>query len=295
MKRKQPYLVYLLVSLALLGWNSQAYGNQGERTILTIDEALGGRIEQLEIDIGYGFGTITVERGNPAKAVTGYIEYNADMIRPEVRYEESGNQAHFRLETKTRREGHGFDLDMDDINEPKSELYFTTRVPIDLDFACGLGEGRLDLGELKISDLKVENGLGDSYFDFSTVNGTECRNIDIDNGLGELTVRNLSNSRTREMEFDCGLGSADLDFSGDNRNDMDVEVNVGLGSVTLRIPEDYNVELKAEGSFLSSVDTHGMVQINKGLFRTRNFESSRSTLRITAKVGLGSIDIKWID
>jgi hypothetical protein len=55
------------------------------------------------------------------------------------------------------------------------------------------------------------------------------------------------------------------------------------------------VELKAEGGFLSSVDTHGMIQVHKGLYRTRTFDSDRPTLRITASVGLGSVDIKWID
>ena len=157
MKRIQPHLVLPLASLALMGWTSPTYGNQGERTILTIDESLSEKIEHLEIDVEFGLGMITVERGNPAKAVTGYLEYDADVIRPEVRYEESGSRAHFRLETKTRRDGRGFDLDMDDLDEPNSELYFTTRVPIDLDFACGLGEGRLGAARVvRVNRITVE-------------------------------------------------------------------------------------------------------------------------------------------
>lgn len=298
----------LLFSQFLLGFSVAVAGTGGssatdrcgpafygdDRTILTIDEALADKVERMEIEVEFGFGEIRVERGNPSKAVTGYIQYDEEYLRPKVEYEVSGGVARFRLTTKSRHEGWE-GLKRRDMESPESELYFTTHVPLEVDFSCGLGEADLDLGELKVMDLKLDNGLGETTLDFSTPNGVELRRISVDNGLGELVARNLSNARTERLKFDCGLGSAELDFGGETLRDMSVDVNVGLGSVTMWIPRGFNVEMEAEESFLSSIDTRDMVQKGRGRYRSENYDPDKPTLRITASVGLGSIDIKWTD
>ena len=305
MKRILRFTPLLFAFSALLAWppseavpdGAKAPGRStaDERTILTIDETLAEEVERMEIKVEFGFGEIRVERGNPAKAVTGYLQYDEDYIRPEVEYEVRGNLARFRLTTRSRREGWNFDVARRDTESPESELYFTTRVPLEVDFSCGLGEAKLDLGGLKVSDLKLDNGLGETTLDFSTPNGVELRRIAVNNGLGKLVARNLSNARTSRMKFDSGLGSAELDFGGETLRDISVDVSVGLGSVTMWIPRGYNVEMEAEENFLSSIDTRGMVQKGRGLYRSENYDSANPTLRITASVGLGSIDIKWTD
>jgi len=264
------------------------------RSILTIDEVLADEVNRMEVEVEFGFGEIRVERGNPSKAVTGYIHYDEEYLRPEVEYEVKGGVARFRLTTKTRHEGWG-GFKMRDMESPESELYFTTRIPIEMDFSCGLGDAELDLGDLKVMDLKLDNGLGETTLDFSTPNGVKLRRISVNNGLGELVARNLSNARTDRLKFDCGLGSAELDFGGEELQDMSVDVNVGLGSVTMYIPRGFNVEMEAKESFLSSIDVRDMVVKGRGRYRSENYDPDQPTLRITASVGLGSIDIKWTD
>lgn len=264
------------------------------RSILTIDEVLADEVNRMEIEVEFSLGEIRVEHGNPAKAITGYIHYDEEYLRPEVEYEVKGGVARFRLTTKSRHEGWG-GFKMRDMESPESELYFTTRVPLEVDFSCGLGEAHLDLGELKVMDLNLNNGLGETTLDFSTPNGVKLRRISVDNGLGALVARNLSNARTQRLKFDCGLGSAELDFGGETLRDMSVDVNVGLGSVTMWIPRGFNVEMDAEENFLSSIDTRDMVMKGRGRYRSENYDPDRPTLRISASVGLGSINIKWTD
>jgi hypothetical protein len=283
--RFSPLLLCLSVALA---WQDE------DRTILTIDETLADDVERMEVTVEFGLGEITIERGNPNKAVTGYIQYDEDYIRPSIDYRVRGGVARFDLTTKSRHGGWE-GMKMRDMDSPESELYFTTRIPLEVDFSCGLGEASLDLGDLQVSDLNLDNGLGETTLDFSTPNGIELRRISVDNGLGELVAHNLSNAKTERLNFDCGLGSAELDFGGETLQDMSVEVNIGLGSVVLIIPEDYNVEMEAEENFLSSIDTRGLVKKGRGLYRSEDYDSSQPTLRITASVGLGSIDIKWTD
>ena len=283
--RLLPLLLMVSIVLAWPGDN---------RAILTIDETLAEDIDRMEIEIEFGFGEILIERGNPSKAVTGFIQYDEDYLKPYADYDTKGNTARFRFVTKSRHEGWE-SLKMHGMDEPESELYFTTRVPLEVDFECGLGSAELNLGELKVADLVIENGLGETELDFDTPNRTDLRRIMVENGLGELVARNLSNSRAEKLKFDCGLGSAVLDFRGEFMQDMDVDVNVGLGSVELKIPEGFNVIMEADENFLSSIDTHGLTSEHRGYYRSRDYRPSRPTLHITASVGLGSIDISWVD
>ncbi len=263
-----------------------------QRTILTVDEVLDEKVQSMEIDIEFGFGEIRVERGNPAKAVTGYMQYDEASIRPSAKYKVEGDRAYFRLVTKSRHRGWGLD---DSFDSPESEIYFTTRVPLDIDFSCGLGEASLDLGEMKVRELSLDNGLGETTLNFSTLNGVELRRLSVDNGLGELTALNLSNARTKILSFDCGLGEATLDFRGESRHDMEVDINVGLGSVTLKIPQGYNVELDAEENFLSSINTRGLERLSRSRYRSFDYDPKKPTISIDASVGLGSIDLDWVD
>ena len=283
-----PMLLPLLVALS-------GAGPGDDRAILTIDEPLDDKVESMEIEVEFSFGDIRIERGNPRKAVTGYVRYDKDYIRPLMEYEVRGTVARFELITKSRHSGWRVDVVRHDMDSPESELYFTPRVPLELDFTCGLGEATLDLGDLQITDLNLDNGLGETTLDFSTPNAAKLRRMSVDNGLGELLARNLSNARSRRLKFDCGLGSADLDFSGDEFHDMSVDVNVGLGSVILRIPRGYNVLMEAEENFLSTIDTRDMVQKGRGYYRNEDYDPSKPTLEISVSVGLGSIELKWID
>ncbi len=289
----QRYLKVIFGTLLLLAGAAQAQ----DQAIITIDEALDDDVLRLEVRIEFSMGEIKIERGNPRKAITGFIEYNEEMIRPEFTYEVRGRTGIFRLETKSRRGGLSFTRlhDFDGDNLPESELYFTTRVPIDIHFTCGLGSAELELGDLQISDLRLENGLGETILDFSTPNPVELRRLEVKNGLGELTARNLSNANTRRLRFDSGLGEATLDFGGEIRRDMEVTANIGLGSMQFRIPRDYNVELDAEDNFLSTINTPGLVQIRRGLYRSNDYDASKPTIFIRASVGLGSIELVRID
>ncbi len=286
MKLLRPLLI-LLLAVAI---SSAANGD--ERVILTIDETLDDQVQSMEVDVEFGFGAIRIERGNPAKAVTGYMQYDEDTIRPSARYRVDGNRAHFRLVTRGRNTGWHMDSGID---SPESELYFTTKIPLDIDFSCGLGEATLDLGDMQVRELSLDNGLGETTLDFSKPNQTRLRRLSVDNGLGELTAMNLTNANTDILSFDSGLGSATLDFRGDNFHDMRIDISVGLGSVTLKIPRGYNVELDAEENFLASINARGMDNLGHGRYRSFDWDSDQPTLRITAEVGLGSIDVKWVD
>ncbi|MCH8326944.1 MAG: hypothetical protein IID15_00280 [Candidatus Marinimicrobia bacterium] len=268
-----------------------------EQAIITIDENLDDAVEQIDVIIKFGFGKIKIERGNPSKAVTGFIQYYDEMIAPDISYRGNKSTAVFRLETKMSQEGWGFSRwrDFDEYDMPESELYFTTRVPLDIQFSCGLGEAELDLGDLLISDANIENGLGATLINFSSLNKVVMRRLSVDNGLGELRASNLSNANTTRYRFSSGLGDADLDFGGELLHDIQVDANIGLGSMTFRIPRIHNVELEAKDSFLSTIDTPGMVQVRRGLYRSRDYDSSKPTIFISANIGLGSIRIIWTD
>ena len=76
---------------------------------------------------------------------------------------------------------------------------------------------------------------------------------------------------------------------------MFVDISIGLGSVNLAIPEGYSLELDAEENFLSSIDTRGLYKSRSGVYYSERGDTDKPVQRIKASVGLGSIDIDWLD
>ena len=93
------------------------------------------------------------------------------------------------------------------------------------------------------------------------------------------------------MRMNVGLGSADLDLRGAVTEDVEVDIDVGLGSLDLTLPENVNIRLSVEQSFLSSVDVGGLVQERRGWI-SREWVSERPTMEIDVSVGLGSVDVR---
>lgn len=84
------------------------------------------------------------------------------------------------------------------------EIRMTDAVPLHLDVDVGAGDSRLDLGALNLSTFAVKNGAGDARIDLAGYHGGRF-DADIENGVGDLTLRVPKNSNTR-IEVQTGVG-----------------------------------------------------------------------------------------
>ena len=263
---------------------------QGYQRDIDIDNKMG-EVDVIEAEIDYGMGELTISEGESNRAVTGRVQYIPDEVSIVEKYTEKKNIGHYKFET------HWPDNNNDDEdNNLETELNFSNRIPLKFNIDCGLSEVDLDLAGLKIKELIMDNGLGSVDIEFGQrSNKVRCDRLDIDTGLGEVEIENLANANADFMEFECGLGSLELGFQGDLDDDITVDLSVGMGSVDIYIPEGTNVIVEYDQSFFSDVDLRGFEQISGDTYRSINFREKKPIISIQASIGMGSIDVHWID
>ncbi len=272
-----------------------ASSSSSSMTIITLNEELSD-VKSMKFTADFSLGDLVIERGHEDMAVTGYLKYNENHIDGSLDYKEYGSTGILKLNTDVEVDFNwDFEKNKRNTMYNESEIYLTTRIPISMNLDMSMGNSDLKLERLKISDFSLDVGMGEVTIDFGErMNPVNCRKVDIDAGMGSATVKNLLNANTDQMEFGCGLGSMNLEFSGLLEYDVDVDISIGMGSVKIQIPAGYNVIFEYDGSFLSNIDMDGFSQ--KGdEYRSRDFNPNAPVIRISGSIGAGNLEISWIN
>jgi len=267
--------------------------SQSTEKIYTLNEPVGD-INSIKVNIDFGMGSINLERGQSDLAVTGYLKFNRKYTDALFEYEEFGATGVLDVETD-------FDLDWsdkgkkDDDKSNESEIYLTPDIPLKMSIDVGFGEGNFNFDELQISELVMDCGLGESNVVFGQLkNKIACKRVDIDNGLGSISISKLANANTGEMEFECGLGSMILDFSGEIDQDIEVDLAVGMGTINIYVPDKTNVIFEYDGTFLSSIDLDSFKKLNDKEYQSEEFTPDQPTITFSATIGAGSVTLNWL-
>ena len=150
---------------------------------------------------------------------------------------------------------------------------------------------------MSVSDLSLEIGAAEANIDFSTPNRTVLRDLKIGAGACELDVRHLGNSKFEFLEFDGGMGSFTLDFSGEFDFEAEATIEVGMGAIDIIIPDGVGVRLEAEENWFNSIDfskrAFTKVRGRDGIWETDNYKTATGKLTLVLDVGMGSADIKF--
>lgn len=262
-----------------------------------------GDIHAMDVTLSYSLGTLTLSPNRDTRQIEGVIEYYPGLITPRIEYEEVGSKGELDIQLEHSSnadveeefsysgrvggrwkslEGKEYHSDLD-IRLPRG-------IPMNMQFDLGLGEADLELSQLVISDLRVECGLSDVEISMDSPNRVRTSSLSVETGLGDLTARGLGNLKAKTIRVEVGLGSADLDLSGNVVEDMDGSIEVGLGSLNLVLPRDANIRLEISESFLSSVDVDDLIQEDDAWVSGR-WDPDLPTLELEISVGLGSVDV----
>ena len=103
----------------------------------------------------------------------------------------------------------------------------------------------------------------------------------------------LGNLNFRELEFEGGVGGADLDFTGQWKQDAQVRIQVGVGGVSVRMPRDLGVEVDAEKNFLSGIHLDGFVKRNYHYY-SENYDTAKVRVFMRVTTGVGGFRINWV-
>ena len=246
--------------------------------------------KDLDISISYGLGELTIGPSNKRDVIEGTISYDSRRITPKIKMESVSSSGVLSIKSEKDKDKDSCKRKIKDF-ENELEFYFPPQIKTDLFLDFGVGDAEIDLTNIAITKLDINCGLSDVELKINERNSVRCKSVNIENGLGDLSVYGLGNLAAEKIDINIGLGSTDIDLSGDKIYDSEINVDVGLGSLDMVLPKKANIEIYVDASFLSSVDIYGLKQKKNKLWVSPNWESSYPTISMDVNVGMGSVDI----
>lgn len=287
MRRKVTLVLILLVSIVL--------GEELKRE--RHDIPYKGE-QELDVSIAFGLGRLNIKNCTDENyLLRSEMIYSHEYYRPNVVYKVLANRGRLRLETKKFAKDEVYSRDKSRRYTDKNtwDLEFTTKIPSTYEIDLGLGEGLLNFSNIRLQDLRLQCGLSDVKMNFNVANQENLRTMNVSTGLGSVEIRGLGYANMERFDIECGLGATSLYFDGKTQQDARGKVRVGLGSVKIIMPDDVAVEVRAESSFLSSLDLRGFDRVGEKIYRSGNWRSAKRKIYMEIEVGLGSVDFQWLD
>ena len=246
--------------------------------------------KDLDVSISYGLGELVIGPSDGKDKIEGIIIYDSRRITPKVTLENVSSSGVLKVKTDKNDDDDDCRKRLRDYDN-EMEFYFPSNIKTDLFLDFGVGDAEIDLTNIAISKLNLNCGLSDVDIEINKRNDVICKSVNIESGLGDLNIYGLGNLAAKNIDINIGLGSAEIDMTGDKIYDADVDVDVGLGSLDMILPDKANIEIYVDASFLSSVDIYGLKQKKSKYWVTSDWDSDNPTISMDVNVGMGSVDI----
>jgi hypothetical protein len=241
----------------------------------------------LSATVGLDTGSLEIS-STPSDLYALSAEYDRSGFHPEVNYEPGREgRLDFRLKSSP----------MGGIHERQNNrlrLNLGEVVPVNLKVNTGIGDARLALSRLKITQLDLEAGVGGARISIYDPNTVVCNEIRIRSGVGSLDAVGLGNLNFSRLDFEGGVGGATLDFSGQWQRDADIRIEIGVGGVSVRMPREVGVKVNAEKHFLSGLQLDGFERDRNEDYRSEKYNEKKIRATITVKTGIGGLRISWL-
>ena len=167
------------------------------------------------------------------------------------------------------------------------------RVDVGLDLTLGAVEADVELGGLRVTNLRVKTGASRAVIRFSRPNPARCALAAISAGAAEISVLGLGNSRCDEIEFEGGMGRVLLDFAGTWSSSSQVEVKMAVGELTLRLPTKVGTRIRMD-KFLSSFEPAGLIRRGSA-FESPDYERQQRHLDLDLTTAVGGVNVEWVE
>jgi hypothetical protein len=249
-----------------------------------------GKEKSLDSTIRFDIGSLEITSDKSALYSLD-LDYDKASYAPDVKYDAplGGGEGRFVFDLNSmhraglRRERQSNRL----------RLAFSESIPLNLKVNAGVGDARLSLTGMKISGLDFESGVGGAKIATYEPNSIPCEFVRLKNGVGGFDATGLGNLNFKEFEFEGGVGGANLDFSGDWKQNATIRIQVGVGGVTVRMPRDIGVKVEAEKHFLSGLHLDGFDQ-KDSYYYSHNYNSATIKVSVRVETGIGGMKISWL-
>jgi len=239
-----------------------------------------GDEESARVEIRFGTGELWLAAGEQDQLFSGKFRYNVEEWEPEISYRDG----------RLIIEQGGFDRDWGFPSgnvHNKWELELSPAIPLDVKVRAGAGEGELDFTGLQVEELELDLGAGDLIVRFDEPNATDMRSLTVNAGASKLEISGIGNAGPRRVTVQGGVGDMTLDLTGDWPQSANVYVTAGVGALTLRLPDNVGVRVRAAGG-LSSIDAPDFHRSGNDYVNDA-FGEAETELDVRVTTGVGSV------
>jgi hypothetical protein len=243
------------------------------------------------------FGNVFVSRGDPEKILSADIRFEGnEHAKTDIDYNVRNSIGYLNIDLNKGNQSRDEDDDnikIGNVETGKWYLRFTDAVPIRMDAEIACGKGEFDLTGLQIKNFKLSTGASSVTLRCDEPNRTVIEDLNIESGVGKLIATRLGNTNFRRLKFSGGVGSYDLDFSGEFRSEANVKIEVGLGAITVNIPDNIGAKVMCEESWISKIHLDpAFVEHEDNTYYTSNYSTAAGRLNVKVEAGLGSVRVQ---
>lgn len=282
MKQTTSLLILLLLLPACDGVISEPPDVQELRE----SRPLGGA-KEFAVDLKYDVGQLEIMKTSDDNLFSFDLQYDKRRYDPKFTFD-AGDRASMRLEMNSLHNGFGSRRG----HENDLTIRLSDKVPLDLDLSTGVSESRLEMAGLKVRRMHLRGGVGKTEVTFDKPSGQAMDSLEVESGVGELIIHGLGNTQVSHLELKGGVGHTEIDFTGDlGLTRSDANIKVGIGQIRLTVPRDADVEIEAEGSFLSNISAPSFER--KGRTYTHRGDGG-AKIHIRVQSGIGGVEVELI-
>jgi hypothetical protein len=278
----------VLFSLLALALGASGVAAQSMRPFSTYRQWHGET--RLDARLDYAAGALRLAAGRPNELYRMDVLYDGERYVPVSAFDAA--RVGVGLGLRASGEGGLRVVSRSQLRQTAS-VTFSPRSDLALAVTLGAVDGDLELGGLRLTDLRLEAGASRATVRFSQPNAARCRAATLTAGAAELSVLGLGNSRCDRITFEGGVGRVTLDFGGTWTSSSQVAVKMALGEVALRLPRAVGVRITLD-KFLASFEPQGMVRRGTS-YLSPGYDQATRHLDIDVTTAIGGVTVDWLE
>jgi hypothetical protein len=276
----------LAIALAS-GW-AGTLSAQAMRPFTTFRQLHGESRLQARLD--FAAGQLRVVPGRSGELYRMSLSYDADRFIPLSHYDASARAVTLGVDGTG---GPGLRVVSRSHLQQDAVVELSSRADLSLAVSLGAVEAELELGGLRLADLRVEAGASRTVVHFSQPNPIRCRTADISAGAAEVSLLKLGNSRCDRLRVEGGIGRMTLDFGGDWSSSQRAELSLAVTELRLRLPRRVGVRITMD-RFLASFEPAGLLRRGDA-WLSPGYDQAERHLDIALRTTVGAVRVNWTD
>lgn len=244
--------------------------------------------QRMTVQLEFTAGELRLMPAAPGTLYRMESRYDSERYVPRSAYHAPSRE----LELGLRSEGKGgLRVTRAQQLEQQATVWLSPEVELGLALSLGASESRIDLGGLRLRNLRLQTGGSRTRLAFSRPGVGSCQEAVVEVGAGELEVDRFANSGCTRLRVNGGVGIVSLDLGGQAGADLTAEVTMTMGRLTLRLPKGAGVRLTLD-RFFASFSPAGFSRQGEQ-FVTPDYATARRKIDLRVASSVGAVKVEW--